>query len=160
MSVIHEALKKTGQSTQIRQVISRKKKSINWGPFFVMGVLVVIVSPIIAPLFRSPYRNEALSAPKTVQAAESDLKTQFAVEEAPLPVPPPIPAPPPAPVAPPQPNFWLNGLVYSGSNSYCLINGKVVREGQRIDGATLVKVTPDEAVLDYEGRQIVLSENT
>ena len=152
MSVIHEALKKTGQPVEFRPpLFLKKKKSINWGPFFVVSVLVLIVSPILAPIFRSPYHNEVLPS-KPSEITDSNRKAQFAVEETPI----AAVLPPPAAVTSILPNFDLNGLVYSHSDSYCLINGKVVKVGEQVNGATLVKVTPSEAVLNYRGQEIVL----
>ena len=152
MSVIHEALKKTGQPVEFHpQLFLKKKKSINWGPFFVMSVLVLIVSPILAPIFRNPYRNESLPS-RPSENKGSYMKAQFAVEETPI-------AAAVSPVAEPThalPNFNLNGLVYAHNDSYCLINGKVIKVGETVGGATLVKVTPNEAELNYQGQDIVL----
>ena len=166
MSIINEALKKAGQPVELRSAISRKKNRINWGPFFVMSVLILIVSPIIAPAFHNPYYNEApvppaspvVSAPipeASHEPKESTMKEQFVVEEVPI-VPMPVLA---KPVAPPEPDFLLNGIMFSKAQSYALINGKVVRIGESVDGATLIKVTDEQAVLDYGGREIVLSAN-
>ena len=157
MSVIHEALKKSGQPVEFRPpFFLKKKRSINWGPLFVMSVLILIVSPILAPIFRNPYRNEALPSRLPEPAIkESHMKAQFAVEETPI-----TPAAAPvAAVTPVLPNLCLNGLVYSGNDSYCLINGKVVKIGETVSGATLTRVTADEAELDYHGQKIILPAN-
>ena len=177
MSIINEALKKAGQSilsetkkspvsppSIFRLEPLKKKKPVNWGPIFVMSVLVLITAPILAPLFHSSYRTlppavagqeYAHLADKNLQTgSEPTLKAQFGIEEIPLSAPQTIPNVPRMTAA--LPNFSLNGLVYSNGESYVLINKKVIKVGERVGGATLVKVTPDSAVLDYQGETIVL----
>ena len=52
--------------------------------------------------------------------------------------------------------FTLSGVVYSQKESYCLINGLVLRVGEQIGGATVQKITPDEVVLDVSGRTLTI----
>ena len=165
MSVINEALKKANRTPGTgspakpevllqRAVPAKRNSPINWGPIFVMAVLLLIVSPIVVPLFRSPYSNAAGGA-----YTQGNMRAQFAVEEVPIPVPPLAALPAQTAVSSTPPNFWLNGLVYSDKDSYCLINGKIVKLGETVGGATLIKVTPSQAVLRYEGRDIMLAAN-
>ena len=151
MSIINEALKKAGQPiiTEIQE--APKKRRANWGPFFVLSVLVVITMPILSPLLHNPYRNEGAPRQTAVgpDLSHPNLKKQFAMEQAPLPV-----------MAPgTSPRFAMSGLVYSSGGSFCLINGKVVQEGETVNGAKLVKVTADAATLEYHGQQITLPAN-
>ena len=149
MSIINEALKKAGQPIITERSEFRKKKTrMNWGPVFVMGVLALITTPLLAPLFNAPYKtaqagkkSPAFTMPET---SSGRVSGQFAVEEAPL------------AAGPSMPNFSLSGLVYSKTDSYCLINGKVMRIGDQIGGATLSEVTPREVVLNYRGEKVVL----
>ena len=168
MSIINDALKKAGRPIIFRPAEIRKKGGVNWGPFFVLGVLLLIVSPIIAPAFHNPYRNEVVPMPgghpaglparaEEPVAPTDSMNAQFAVEELPI---APTPSAPIEPPTPPEPTFLLNGLVYSKGGSYCLINGKVVKIGQSVEGATLTSVTADTAVLDYQGRKIILSSGS
>ncbi len=165
MSIINEALKKAGQpivgekksyeeqknlshepKSKFRVELLRKKAPVNWGPVVIMGLLALITAPIIAPLFNSPYKSSAQKLPPGGIAAEASfgpVSKQFAIEESPI-------------STTAVPNFSLNGLVYSNTDSYCLINGKVMRVGDQVNGATLSQVTPNQAVLDYRGEKIVL----
>ena len=158
MSIIHEALKKAGQpvlleiksESKVKMPLGRRQKSpINWGPLLVVFILVLVVSPILTPLMSRSYKSNVDES-----AASSHMKAQFAVEEAPI-----IPPATAVVAIPTLPNFMLNGLVYANEGSYCLINGKVVKLGEVIEGATLIKVTPDSAQLDYQGRKIILPAN-
>ena len=168
MSIINDALKKAGKETSIetasktsssknefRPEFLNKKNSANWGPLFILLVLLLITGPIIAPAFSTPFKNAGTSpsqglAPKPAQASvPQNVKAQFAIEEAPT----------MGFVAAPRPNLSLNGIVFSASdhnNSYCLINGRIIKVGEGIDGAKLTKVTPEEVTLDYRGETIIL----
>ncbi len=147
MSIINEALKKTGQSVahEPRPELLRKRSRVNWGPFFVMGILALVTAPILAPWFSRPYKTTqaALQVPSGTTVGAGQMRGQFAIEETSL-------------AMAPVPNFALSGLVYSKADSYCLINGKVLKIGDQVGGATLSQVTPNEAVLNYRGEKIVL----
>ena len=187
MSIINEALRKAGQEKLPENIVNRsvsppvltpagalagkkilpelpkKKQKVNWGPLFVVLVLLLITGPLIAPIFSSPYRNTVTTYPvpsyqETLKASEapkvpaaSNLKAQFAIEELPV-----------APIARPvpfRPDFAINGIVYSSPNSYCIINGRVVQVGEKIDGAKLISVTPEKATLEYQGDKMDLWVN-
>jgi len=188
MSIINEALKKAGKEqsgsnaapqqeggASFRKAVTvevpKKKQKMNWGPVFVLMVLVLITGPLVAPIFSSPYRNTAESAflvpsyQQTLaqqQSGSENRKGQFAIEESPI-----LPAQGQviknfaAELGGPagQPNFFMNGIVYAIPESYCLINGKVVKIGDKIDGATLKSVTPEKAELEYHGNRIDLWVN-
>lgn len=182
MSIINEALKKAGQTvvpTSIKKESSpidiksgfrpeliRKRKQMNWGPLFVLAVLALITAPIVAPLFHNPYKNTGatysavdIAELPAMKVSNSNMKAQFGMEETAINTPlRSLPSSPSA-ISRSVPNFSLNGIVYSSAESYCLINGKVIKTGEKIGGATLVKVTPNEAILDYEGEKVVLTAN-
>ena len=76
-------------------------------------------------------------------------KAQFTIEEAPFTMNASLY---------PRPNLLLSGLVFqTPQDSYCIINDKIVKVGDSIDGARLNRVTPNEAVLDFHGEKIVLT---
>jgi hypothetical protein len=159
MSVINDALKKAGQKSDLLPGAPKRKTRFNWGPLFVIGILLLITTPLLGPLFHQPYLNQSTAQQQSVGVAmpseTSNMKAQYAVEEMPLLVPAKAFGVP----AGRTPNFSLNGLVFSPDGSYCLINGKVVKTGETVGGATLEQVTPNEAVLDFKGNKIVLTAN-
>ena len=153
MSIINDALKKANQDRGLRgspmlKTVSDKKKSVNWGPIFVLLVAGVIISPLAAPFFSNPFRQAVYNTGLT---ATENRKAQFGVEE--------MAMARPIPMAALSPSFNLSGIVFSlkGDDSYCIINNQVLKKGDKIAGAKLIKVTPEEAVLEYNGRQITLS---
>lgn len=181
MSIIHDALKKAQTETRKQDFLSaqpagrvdidlqKRKHSLNWGPIFVVLVLLLITGPIIAPVFSTPFKRtnpqialatksiaanpaqdervELASLPAT-NTSTPTRQAQFGMEETMIPTPYM------------RPNFALSGIIYSPQDSYCLINDKVVRMGESIEGAKLTKVTPEEVTLEYHGEKIVLPVTT
>ncbi len=186
MSIINEALKKAQKEKESSFPLAgtelrlHKKQGFNWGPIFVLLVLFMITGPIIAPFFAAPFKKEASTSnaiSKTVSVGQSSLpdsmvvlpknpvdspvsatahQGQFGIEESPIlpPSPGPIGASPSAAL---KTNFSLSGIVYSPKESYCIINDKVVKVGERVGGATLLAITPEKVVLDYQGETIALA---
>jgi len=58
------------------------------------------------------------------------------------------------------PEFTLNGVFFSGNEGYALINNRVVKEGDKLDGATVVQISLDEVDLEFNGSIIKLSDST
>lgn len=181
MSIINDALKKAEQNKPGHSILkpgakeflhpelSKKKQKMNWGPIFVVLVLVLITGPLLAPIFSSPFRNtnaryyqvptyqDALSSgtanPISAEAYAENRKGQFGMEEAAL------SRAASAGMMMAQPNFNITGIVCSSPDSYCLINGKVVKLGGEVEGAKLVAVQPDKATLELNGKKIDLWVN-
>ena len=181
MSIINEALKKASKENRSIGIVSmettaesarrnlelemaRRKTRVNWGPIFVVLVLLLITGPIIAPVFSTPFRRMGVSdqtslrTPRPAQLASVPVsspdtrKAQFAIEETPV----FAQAGPAAAGLNRTPDLNLTGIMYSPTDSYVLINQRVVKVGDTIQGATLVSVTEREAKLDYQGNQISL----
>lgn len=57
------------------------------------------------------------------------------------------------------PIFTLNGVFFSGREGYALINNQIVKKGDKIEGATVAKISLDEVNLDLDGSIIKLSNN-
>jgi hypothetical protein len=161
MSIIHEALKKArheqtsvptgGTQEEIRKnlkmEIERSASRRNWGPLFVIAVLVLITGPIVAPAILAPFRNTAPSSPAE---RTSGLKKQFGVEEAGL-------FRMAAPASAKMPGLRLSGIVYSPKEAYCIINDSILKVGDSVNGAVLTSVTAQSVTLDHQGKQVTLN---
>lgn len=186
MSIINEALKKAirekeaGFSPQDNELVrrniqiefQRKKPQLNWGPIFILLVLVLITGPIVAPLFSTPFKAAPYSTgnlspqsvtqnipeqpvtdlAKAVASSEPSAtrKAQFAVEESPI-----------FGNAQTQalwrmPSLNLSGIVYSPEESYCIINNKIIKVGDTVQGAKLLSVSRNRVTLDYQGKPVSL----
>ncbi len=174
MSIINEALKKAEKenpplyqnpsratvkklSENLQVEYQRKKSRVNWGPLFVLSVLILITTPIIAPVFSSPFKKgpaliSSPPAPAPALPRGSSLQnrhSQFGIEE--------IARLPAAAMAPMRsPDFSVSGIVFSPKESYCIINRKVVKTGETVLGARLLNISPKEVTLEYQGQRLVL----
>ncbi len=181
MSIINDALKKVGQPivseshhspgraakskserhTELKPAlqIERRKSTPNWGPFFLVGVLLLVTGPIVAPIFFNNPSSKIMSAPTDSTVPPMSLspspKGQYAVEEMPLTQQIVQPARLGKSVNA-LTQFKLSGVVYSDAGSYCLINGKVATQGESVGGATIEKITANEVILNYQGEKITL----
>jgi hypothetical protein len=171
MSIINEALKKAQKETSSQPVARNldmdyeSKRGINWGPIFVLLVLVLIAAPILAPVFALPFKRlpitnadssrqisagASLRPAPAAQPVSATRQGQFGIEEIPNPMSQ-------AAVLYPRPDLRLSGLVYSKtSDSYCIINDRVVKLGESVDGARLVSVDPKQVVLEYQGEKVTI----
>lgn len=173
MSIINEALKKaqkdippqsSGRNVEVE--FEKKSSGINWGPIFVLLVIVLVGAPILAPVFSIPFQRSGASIqdarqipagahhpPAAASALAGTRQGQFGVEE--MATGGAMNAAVAGSVFYPRPDLALTGLVYSSSgDSYCIINGRVVKVGETVDGAKLIKVEPQEVILDFRGEQI------
>jgi len=58
-----------------------------------------------------------------------------------------------------SPSFVLNGVFFSGAEGYALINNRIVKKGDKVDGATVTQIFLDEVELDFDGSAIKLSNS-
>lgn len=54
-------------------------------------------------------------------------------------------------------SFQLSGIALMEGKSFAIINGDIFKEGDKVEGAKLIKITKDKVTLDREGNQIQLS---
>ena len=187
MSIINEALKKAvrekepsfsfrDKETMRRNVevqLQPKKWRLNWGPIFILLVLTLVTGPIIAPIFSTPFKGMTYSGglssspaaqnvsaqPVTEMASlptyvpSATRKAQFAIEESPV-----FGVQPVLGVSK-MPEINLSGIVYSADDSYCILNNKIVKTGDSVQGARLVSVSKNTVKLDYQGQEMLLSVN-
>lgn len=53
--------------------------------------------------------------------------------------------------------FLLTGVFFSENEGYALINNRILKEGDKINGATVTRIGLDEVELEFEGSNIKLS---
>ena len=184
MSIINEALKKANQEKTSLTAPSQQKalyfefagsapaagaehRSFNWGPLFILLVLLLIAGPLIAPFFSRPVttkhsqtspkpnalsNNIVVREPSNPPALMGATSRQFTLEETPL-----FKSSRDSSASfSSAPMLQLAGIVYSKSESYCLVNNKILTVGDSVRGAKIVKITDDEVLLDFNGQRITL----
>jgi len=153
MSIINEALKKTEQSIH--------KNSIPEIPKSATKPYIIYILILIAGLFLSNFvfvllRHKTETA---VTVKKSPDLTDQPVKE--IKTIPPISVVTPGPTLEenktPQANFVLSGIFFSDNDSYALVNNKIVRENDSVDGATVKTITANTVELDSKGLLITLA---
>ena len=153
MSIINEALKKTEQSIH--------KNSLPEIPKSATKPYIIYILILIAGLFLSNFvfvllRHKTETA---VTVKKSPDLTDQPVKE--IKTIPPISVVTPEPTLEenktPQANFVLSGIFFSDNDSYALVNNKIVRENDSVDGATVKTITANTVELDSKGLLITLA---
>ena len=161
MSIIHEALKKAWKEKEsvpasayqesVRKKLElefhKKQSHVSSGLLLVLLLVFLAAASIAAPMFSAPLKKGRVPQPSLPTTRQS----QFGIEELPL-----SPSGP-APTTPKMPSFNLTGIVYSLTDSYCILNGKVIKIGEEVQGARLTKITANGITLEYQGKEIRLS---
>lgn len=58
---------------------------------------------------------------------------------------------------PNETNFILNGITYSENNKIAIINNQVLKEGDKVDKATLIKILKDSVLIEFAEKEITLT---
>ncbi len=166
MSIIHEALKKArheqgsvptgGSQGEIRKnlrmgVEHSSRSGKNWGPLFVITVLLLITGPIVAPAILAPLKKMGPAAPAASPSDRSlNRKGQFGIEEAGL-------FRMASPMGAKTPDLRLSGIVYSPKEAYCIINDSILKTGDTVKGSVVTGMTAQSVTLENQGKQVTLS---
>ncbi|MBI5144691.1 MAG: hypothetical protein HZA27_00715 [Candidatus Omnitrophica bacterium] len=167
MSIIYDALKKVEFSLKEAAGPSlepgAKVKKVKPKPYLIyilLASLVFFVANTLFIFFRraaptnstvNPLPSQSLPVQQVVN------QTSETTPEATL-----IPAPETLPVVAAEKEdlkekLVLNGIFFSNEQVYALINNQIVREGDTIEGAKVVRITSDEVELASEEENIKLS---
>lgn len=147
MSIIYDALKKVEVTIDKTPTVKVNKERKSRFKTYLMYVSVICVGFFVAYIFFGLF-TKLLKTSTTVQPdviqKEADL---------------PPPAPPSTDIQRPlaQPSLTLNGVFFSEDQGYALINNRIVKEGDLIDGVTVVRITLEEIDLNFQGQDIKLS---
>jgi hypothetical protein len=147
MSIIYEALKKVEGSfvlAQEKKPAAEDKSGPKRYSYFLYLLLIVaagfLAANTVFNLLSGQVKNTA-PAPLAVTAAPpADTAVVLTY------------TPPPQP-----PAFTLNGIFFSQEEGFALINNQIVKNGDEVDGAKVVRIGPDEVELEAAGLAIKLS---
>lgn len=159
MSIINEALKKTEASIQKNSAknpslpLSRPKPRpyLFYISILVGGLLLIIL--IFAVINR---KAKPFPLPEPAKTA-LPIETEPQINQ-PLPVVTSNSAPPKEEEKP-EKKFILNGIFFSDNDGYALVNNRIVRENDLVDGVKVEKITAHTVELSNEGNIITLSTN-
>ncbi|MEW6074679.1 MAG: hypothetical protein AB1530_00055 [Candidatus Omnitrophota bacterium] len=160
MSIIYEALKKLGThpaqhkgqpgSSFIVQKAHNKPIAVY--------IILAIVGMFIAKKgfdYLFPPLPITLPAVETTQPLPADPAT--AETPAPSTPAPAVVENETLPQVEPREQYVLNGIFSSGNDNYALVNNQIVRLRERVDGATVEKITVDSVELSTPEGPVVLT---
>lgn len=152
MSIINEALKKTGQHIQENEAKKNSLPDKKTGPRpLLLYILILLVGISLSSFIFSLLGHKI----KTVEVSK---KAAIAIQQPAI--------LPPLPVEPvlakeekkaPEAAFVLNGIFFSDNDGYALINNQIVRENESVDGAKVTKITANTVELNNQEKLITLS---
>lgn len=157
MSIIYDALKKIEASranetrTKTDEGLKPKSKSYLLVTFtvcltlFIVNIFYSWLSPMKSPPSLTD-KKESLSGYAQPSSKENVLGKNASLENR---IEPP---------KEPPPVFTLSGVFFSGVEGYALINNRIVKKGDKIDGATVVQIFLDEVDLEFGSSIIKLSK--
>lgn len=169
MSIINEALKKALREKEsiptstyqdslkkkFESELPKRGPRITWKPIFAILIILLVAGPIIAPFLGRPLKDTPQAQSQAVKPVAADRmssqKSQFGIEQTGL-----LQTAALMPLAP-KSNFRLAGVLVSPDDSYCIINNKILRVGDNVQGAKLLSITPDGAILELNGKKISLA---
>lgn len=153
MSIIYDALKKVERSQNLNPEIKINKADKARHKIYLIYALVVVLGFFAANLL---WGFLIKPLPEKVNVASGDaVKIAKAQEIKPV---APTPAPSPAAATPEtKPELTLNGIFFSEDEGYALINNQIVKQGDTVDGAKVVRIDVAEVELESQGSVIKLS---
>jgi len=156
LSIIYDALKKIEQSVhkgspakeaQPPKNASVKKKTnatlvfilmVLSGLFIAKTVLTLVVKPKITSLDTAAAGLQPQADIAVVEDAEPEKEN----------------------IPPVDPALSLSGVYFQNNEGYALINNRIVKSGDVIQGATVKEVGLEKVILEFEGRVITLVSST
>ncbi len=159
MSIINEALKKTEESIQKNSLKvtagTNKKPRIKTYLFYILILVAALfLGNIVFTIINRKVETPLESEPPAKEVPILDQKPE-AVQTLPAITPPPLPEKQDKP----EKKFILNGIFVSDNDGYALVNNRIVRENDLVDGAKVEKITTNTVELNNEGNIVTLSTN-
>jgi cytoskeletal protein RodZ len=167
MSIIYDALKKVEQAIPKDPVLKTDKKDskFNLKVFLLYGLVACVgffIANMLFGLFTKPLQNSAKPVTKiqpqvninqgvtSPPASELPKEAPSLAQESNL-------SSPAENEEKPQPLLVLNGIFFSENEGYALLNNKIVKKGDVVDGATVVRITLEGVELKFKDSVIKIT---
>lgn len=165
MSIIYDALKKIEKNNARQSPDTDAKKTskpkINPKVYLLYVLFVAAgfaVANFIFSIFARPIQENDLSSGRPLPVKTLPAAVPVAEKQAAVPPAPAVTQTQPQADAAATQSFGLSGVFFSEEEGYALINSKVVKVGDTIDGAVVKSVDLSGVELDYNG-QVIQIEN-
>lgn len=153
MSIINDALKKA-QKTISSADAQAKKNPVKRYPIYIIVLIFGVAAEfvVLSLILRTPAKPKR----KLANIAPSTAAAQVVAIAATSPSAP-VAIVQPVPVEKASPALSLNGIFYSENKGYyALINNRIAKIGDNIDGAVVKSINLDEVRLAFDGKVIRL----
>jgi hypothetical protein len=144
LSIIYDALKKLEKNENTPKATGPKKNN--------KQVLIFILIILIA-LFSFKIASNLFGKPKVKPSAILATATSYV----PLTPPSPVNSEEELPVNLTEPKLVLSGSYFQGDEGYALINNRIVKTGDIIQGARVKEINLEKVALEFDGRIISLT---
>ncbi len=151
MSIIYEALKKIEKSQSIKPGESKKPDKKDVILSVIAGIIFICAFVVFFNLISKP-QSAALNKPPS--SAPVKEETQGNTPQA-----LPLQAAAPASVKE-EAVLVLSGIFFEKDKAYCIINNRILKDGDSIEGAKIVKIMMEKVILDSKGKEIILTNSS
>ena len=164
MSIIYDALKKVDKEKASNGEVGFRRPPLKQ---YLVYLVVVCLGVVIAHvLFRvlvthketftrlgdtQLVKKTKLLSPRKQQEVVPPVAPSSVTNAAPPSLPAQKVSPPTESVRQSPPSLVLSGVFFSENEGYALINNRILRQGDTIDGARLIKVGLDAVELEFNG---------
>lgn len=163
MSIIYDALQKVGSSIDLAPEAKAKKRGPRLALYLLLAVVIGVAlffgwrffSPAVKSAI-APVKEEAILPPAATPPAEEAVSVKEEPAAVLEPSSSPLPAEPEEEIEP-LPSFISSGVFFSEGEAFALVNNRIVKEGDTIEGAKVLKITLEGIMLDYNGSPIEIS---
>ncbi len=147
MSIIYDALKKIEKPAQIKTVEKKtdNKKKIILGVLILL-IFVVGINSYLNITGKTQSQKNTQPAPQIIETMPQEKLPPLASEETPVPEAEPV--------------LILNGVFFDKNTAYCIINNRVTKELDTIEGAQIKSISMEKVVLEFKGREITLNNSS
>jgi hypothetical protein len=160
MSIIYDALQKIQKiRPQASGIRSPKNRT-----FYLLSMLMLLAGFFLARLIFDTFiskveMKEAHKIEPQQPAAPASARPPHPPEaqKAPAVAKEAVRKPVPAEKKGVPPALSLNGIFFDELRPYVLINNKILKEGDTVEGAKVVQILPDRVYLDFEGQPLELT---
>jgi len=170
MSIIYDALNKVEKNNSQPSENKTSKENNKNIKLYILYALILILGFIgakaaVSLVFVAPDKKaEVVKQPKSVVLPVASSSSTPVTQPTQLPVPPVASQPVVSDQVPVKevkdiepPPLALNGVFVSPDEKYAIINNQIVREGDKVDGATVLTISENKVDLDYNGLKISVS---
>lgn len=164
MSIIYDALKKVeakfSSSGNISPEVKKEKKTKTSPKIYLVYLLVIALGVFSANIlynFFTPSFKTSLKSDKIPEKKETKEPQPQNIRPPQQPPQKPIATQEPVPAEEPVPALVLNGIFFSGEDTYALINNRIVTVGDDIEGLVVKKIEASAVELKSKNSTIKLS---